>query len=298
MDKVRRIHHLTAIAGPAQENYDFYSKVLGLRLVKQTVNFDDTATYHFYFSNQNVDLGTILTFFPWSTRNRGVKGSGQVGRMALSIPKNSLEYWTNRLEDHGVQVESSSMFGKEGIIFEDSHTLRLAMVELDEERDNNEIVGFYGAELLSSAPEASAKQLVDELGLELLDIEDDDYYHLETVGDEAHHIVIPKVSMKRGRDGVGTVHHIAWSMQDKNELEEYQALFQEKGHNVTEVKDRNYFKSIYKREVGHVLYEYATDDPGFAVDEDFEQLGQKLMLPEQYEGMREEIEAQLPELKL
>lgn len=297
MEPIKRIHHITAIAGPPKENLHFYRDILGLKLVKQTVNFDDKNTYHFYFSNKDMDNGTILTFFPWDTRNRGVKGSGQVGRIAFSVPKGSLPYWQKRLKEHGIDFNETAQFKRPGIAFEDKHTLRLAIVETDIEKDSNDIIGFYGVELLSSQPDLTRMTLIDELGLRELEATSD-YYHLETVGEEAHHIIIPRVAPKRGRDGVGTVHHIAWSMPTYESQLKWQEYLSDQGHCVTEVKDRKYFKAIYMRERGHVLFEYATDAPGFAVDEPVEFLGQRLMLPEQYESQRAEIEASLPKLDL
>ncbi|MGO4941838.1 ring-cleaving dioxygenase [Ruoffia tabacinasalis] len=297
MEPVKHLHHITAIAGPPQENLHFYRDVLGLKLIKQTVNFDDVNTYHFYFSNKGMDDGTILTFFPWDTRNRGVKGSGQVGRIAFSVPNGSLEHWKKHLETHDVVFEESNMFGNRGIIFEDNHTLRLAIVETDAENKDSDILGFYGVELLSSRPEATRDTLRDQLGLEELEATLE-FFHLETIGEQRHHIIIPKEAPARGRDGVGTVHHVAWSMEDDLKQQEWRKYLQDEGFHVTEVKDRNYFKAMYMREKGHVLFEYATDGPGFAVDEPVDALGQKLMLPEQYESQREEIERTLPKVEL
>lgn len=298
MHKINRIHHLTAIGGPAQENYDFYHQVLGLRLVKQTVNFDDEETYHFYFANQAADEGTILTFFPWENDKQGRKGGGQVGRMAFSIPKGSLDYWRKRLENHQVEVQDNDEFGTAGIAFEDSHTVRLALIESDKTASENDILGFFGAELLSINPAESHKQLIEELGLSDLGDLHPDYHTLETLGEEKHRIIIPKEKIGYGRLGIGTVHHIAWSMPTPEDLNEYLTFFKNKKYNVTQVKDRKYFESIYVRDQGKVLYEFATDGPGFAVDEPEDKLGQKLMLPDQFESQRSEIEAKLPKLVL
>lgn len=297
MEAIQRIHHITAIAGPPQENLHFYRDVLGLKLVKQTVNFDDIGTYHFYFSNKNMDNGTILTFFPWDTRNRGVKGSGQVGRIAFSVPKGSLPYWQDRLSEFGISSEETDMFGSPGISFEDNHTMHLAIVEVDQEATDHDIIGFFGSALLSAHPDKTRKTLVKDLGLKEL-AESPEYYHFETVGVERHHIVVPRRAISRGRDGVGTVHHIAWSMPDDLNQKEWQDFLIDRGYRVTEIKDRNYFKAMYMREKGHVLFEYATDEPGFAIDEPVESVGQKLMLPEQYESQRQEIEAKLPKIEL
>lgn len=297
MEAIQHIHHITAIGGPPQENLHFYRDLLGLKLIKQTVNFDDPSNYHFYYSNKHMDNGTILTFFPWNTKNRGIKGSGQVGRIAFSIPQGALTYWKKRLAEFDVSYEERDLFGQNALFFEDTHTVRLAIVETEKVSEDPDITGFYGTELLSSHPEMTRKTLVKDLGLKELP-ESDEFLCFETVGDLKHTILIPKGELRRGRDGVGTVHHIAWSMPDELTQKEWQDFLFDNAYRVTEIKDRKYFKAMYLREYGHIVFEFATDGPGFAVDEDIDSIGQKLMLPEQYEANREELIRRLPDFEL
>ncbi|PCF84991.1 VOC family protein [Staphylococcus intermedius] len=295
MEPIKHIHHISAIVGHPKENKDFYEKVLNLRLVKKTVNFDDPGTYHLYFSNDNVDPGTIMTFFPWANAYNGRVGSGQVGRIAFRIPKNSKDYWIQRLNDNNVETTETEPFRRPTIEFEDIHGLDLALVESDEESDTNKILGFHGSVLLSLRPVETLKELVDDLGLTELE-HDADYFHFETAGDLKHHIIIPKTPLLEGRWGVGTVHHIAWSVDNDEQHLAWQKYLMSQGYHVTEVKDRNYFKAIYTKERGHIIFEFATIPPGFDRDEPKDQLGQKIMLPPQYENQREELLANLPDL--
>ncbi|WP_156299416.1 VOC family protein [Streptobacillus canis] len=295
MEKIQRIHHISAIVGAAQENLDFYRNILNLRLIKRTVNFDDPNVYHLYFSNQKMENGTIMTFFPWENAHFGRKGSGQVGRIAFKIPKGSLEYWKNRLNEKNISFEESDLFFNKGIFFQDVHTLDLALVEGDEEADNNDIIGFYGSFLLSFKPEETANTLENDLGLEEV-LRDDNYIHFKTLGEEKHHIIIPRKAAELGTWGVGTVHHIAWSVQNDEMHKMWQDYLISEGYGVTEVKDRNYFNAIYLKERGHIIFELATDTPGFGVDEPIETLGTQLKLPPQYEQYRDQIENNLKPL--
>ncbi len=295
MEAIKNIHHISAIVGHPKENKQFYQEVLNLRLIKKTVNFDDPGTYHLYFSNDNVDPGTVITFFPWANAREGRVGSGQVGRIAFRIPKNSKDYWIQRLKDHHVEVTETSLFQRPTIEFEDIHGLDLALVESDEESETNSILGFHGSVLLSLRPIETLKELVDDLGLVELE-HTEDAFHFETVGELKHHIIIPKTPMREGRWGVGTVHHIAWSVDDENVQKDWQNYLVGEGYHVTEVKDRNYFKAVYTKERGHIIFEFATVGPGFDRDEPKDQLGQKLMLPPQFEANREALVSKLPEL--
>ncbi|EGQ4082790.1 ring-cleaving dioxygenase [Staphylococcus pseudintermedius] len=295
MEPIKHIHHISAIVGHPKENKDFYEKVLNLRLVKKTVNFDDPGTYHLYFANDNVDPGTVMTFFPWANAYKGRVGSGQVGRIAFRIPKNSKDYWVQHLNDNNVETTETELFRRPTIEFEDIHGLDLALVESDEESDTNKILGFHGSVLLSLRPVETLKELVDDLGLTELE-HDADHFHFETAGDLKHHIIIPKKPLPEGRWGVGTVHHIAWSVDNDEQHLAWQKYLMSQGYHVTEVKDRNYFKAIYTKERGHIIFELATIPPGFDRDEPKDQLGQKIMLPPQYESQRQQLLANLPEL--
>lgn len=295
LEPIKRIHHISAIVGNSQENLTFYRDVLGLKLIKKTVNFDDPNVYHLYFTDQNEDSDAVMTFFPWENAHEGRKGSGQVGRIAFSIPKGTIDYWKDRLASANVEVEESNLFGAKTLEFNDPHTLELALVESWEESTNENILNFYGAVLNSANSEATAHLLTEHLGLTPL--ESDEYYlRFETVGEEHHHIIVPLEIMKRGRWGLGTVHHIAWSVPTDEEHRAWQDYLMDQGYGVTEIKDRNYFKAIYMKEDGYVIFEFATDVPGFEIDEAPSELGTNLMLPRQYEPHRDQIEAHLPTL--
>lgn len=296
MEAIKRIHHISAIVGDPKENVRFYEIVLRMRLVKQTVNFDEPETYHLYYGNDLAEPGTLITFFPWSTTSRGRVGSGQVGRIAFRIPKGSMGYWNERLTSCDINFEISQLFGRTTMELEDFHGLAIALVESEEETNDSRITGFHGTVLLSSQPKDTVKTLKDDLGLILLS-EDAKSFHLETVGVEKHHIIVPKEKLPRGRFGVGTVHHIAWSVPNDKKHREWQDYLFEEKYSVTEIKNRQYFKAIYFVEKGNVVFEIATDGPGFTINESLETLGQNLMLPPQYESMREALTKSLLPLR-
>lgn len=237
-----------------------------------------------------------MTFFNWPNENRGRVGSGQVGRIAFRIPKGSMGYWNERLTSFNINFVTSRLFLAPTMEFEDSHGLAIALVETEETSDKTAILGFHGTALLSSQPKQTVETLKSDLGLTFIK-EDEVGAHLVTVGEEKHHIIVPNEKLPRGRFGVGTVHHIAWSLPTDEIQREWQDYLYEEGYNVTEVKDRQYFKAIYFSEKGHVVFEMATDGPGFTVNESFEELGNSLMLPPQYEHMREELEKTLPPIR-
>lgn len=296
MKPIKRIHHLSATVGNPNENLNFYRNVLGLKLVKQTVNFEDNGTYHLYFSNQLVDGGGIITFFPRLDNLKGRTGAGQVRRIAFSVPKGSLKSWEIRLSKKNVTFERQTFFQKEALLFHDPHNIHLALIESEINHEDIEIIDFYGIEILSEKPIETLSVLTQEMGLFLKEITTD-YYHLEMCGYEKHQVLIHRQLTQRGRLGIGTVHHVAWSVSDKKELKEWKAKLA-KERNVTEIHDRKYFYSAYLRDPGRVIYEFATEGPGFTVDESFETLGSRLMLPENYEMHRKQIEEKLPKLDI
>lgn len=298
MKKTAGIHHISAIVGHPQENVDFYAGVLGLRLVKKTVNFDDPGTYHLYFGNEGGKPGTIITFFPWPNAYRGAIGGGQVGVTTYVIPEGAMDFWEKRLAKFEIEFEKVARFGETYLQFEDYHGLQLELVERAEGETNNwtfgdvtpdvAIKGFGGAILFSTNPEETVRAVQDVMGLEKV-AEEGDLVRFKATGDIGNIIDVKKTTLPRGRMGVGVVHHIAWRAQDFTDHVEWQQYVMEKGYHVTEVKDRNYFNAIYFREYGEILFEIATDPPGFAHDESFETMGEKLMLPPQYEHLREKL---------
>ncbi|MEH7252687.1 ring-cleaving dioxygenase [Neobacillus niacini] len=297
--KTMGIHHITAIVGHPQENVDFYAGVLGLRLVKQTVNFDDPGTYHLYFGDGGGKPGTIITFFPWAGARQGTIGDGQVGVTSYVVPRGAMGFWENRLEKFKVPFTKMERFGEQYLEFDDPHGLHLEIVEREEGEINNwnfsgvtpevAIKGFGGATLLSSQSQKTADLLENVMGLELVGKEGD-FARYRSSADIGNVIDLKLTSTGRGRMGVGTVHHIAWRAIDDQDQLDWQKYVAANGYGVTPVQDRNYFNAIYFREHGEILFEIATDPPGFAHDESQETMGEKLMLPAQYEPHRDQIE--------
>ncbi|MGG0655476.1 ring-cleaving dioxygenase [Rummeliibacillus pycnus] len=302
MKKTMGIHHITAIVGHPQENLDFYAGVLGLRLVKQTVNFDDPETYHLYFGNDSGKPGTIITFFPWADALQGIIGDGQVGVTTYVVPNGSMAFWEKRLAKFNVTFTKNERFGERYLSFDDPHGLHLEIVERREGENNQwaygditpdvAIKGFGGATLFSTQPNKTADLLGKVLGLEVIG-EEGEFIRFQSSADIGNIIDLKKIPGVKGVMGVGTVHHIAWRAKDDNDQLEWQTHVSEHGRHVTEVKDRNYFKAIYFKEPGEILFEIATDPPGFAHDESLDTMGEKLMLPVQYEPFRKQLEQSL-----
>jgi glyoxalase family protein len=296
--KTMGIHHITAIVGHPQENVDFYAGVLGLRLVKQTVNFDDPETYHLYFGNEGGKPGSIITFFPWAGAGKGKIGGGQVGVTSYVVPKGAMEFWEKRLEKFNVSFSKSERFGEKYLTFDDPHGLHLEIVEREEGEPNTwnfggvtsevAIKGFGGATLLSTQPKETAELLENVMGLEVVG-EEGDFIRFRSTAEIGNVIDLNVFPVPLGRMGVGTVHHIAWRASDDRDQLDWKEYVEGHGYGVTPVQDRNYFNAIYFREHGRILFEIATDPPGFAHDESVATMGEKLMLPEQYEPHREQL---------
>ncbi|PAF36720.1 ring-cleaving dioxygenase [Terribacillus saccharophilus] len=292
------IHHITAIVGHPQENTDFYAGVLGLRLVKKTVNFDDPGTYHLYFGDEKGKPGTIITFFPWPNAYQGKIGDGQVGVTSYVVPKGALAFWENRLEKFEIAFAKTERFGEQYLQFDDVHGLHLEIVEREAGETNTwtfgdvtpevAIKGFGGATLYSKTPGATA-ELLKQMGLKRVG-EEGDYVRYQAAGDIGNIIDIKLTTSGKSQMGVGTVHHIAWRASDDQDQLDWSEYVDGLGYGVTRVQDRNYFNAIYFREHGEILFEIATDPPGFAIDETQETMGEKLMLPAQYEQQRSKIE--------
>ncbi|RWS45075.1 ring-cleaving dioxygenase [Bacillus mycoides] len=296
------IHHITAIVGHPQENVDFYAGVLGLRLVKKTVNFDDSGTYHLYFGDEGGKPGTIMTFFPWAGASQGKIGDGQVGVTSYVVPKGAMKFWKKRLESFNIPFTVKERFSEEYLEFDDPHGLHLEIVEREEGEVNTwtfggvtpevAIKGFGGATLLSTHPDKTAALLENILGLELIGKEGD-FARFRSSAELGNVIDLKLTQIGHGTMGVGTVHHIAWRAKDNQDQLEWQKYVEENGYGVTPVRDRNYFNAIYFREHGGILFEIATDPPGFARDESEATMGEKLMLPGQFEQFRGQIEQRL-----
>ncbi len=305
------IHHITAIASSPSVNVRFYENVLGLNLVKQTVNFDDPYTYHLYYGDKTGTPGTILTFFPWEGINKGYAGTGMVSAIGFSIPEGSVDYWLERLKRHDIDAVQENRFSDTVLSFADPDGLRLELVTSAQETVSSSasqttaereyrIRGFHSATSQVSSFEQSAVFLQETLGMELTGTEtnryrftmNDDTAVPKQLGIFYDLVVSPEIGP--GRQGSGTVHHIAFRAPMEEDQAYWQQALYERGLGVTPIRDRQYFRSIYFHEPGGVLFEIATDTPGFAVDESPDKLGHSLMLPPQYERLRQNIEERLP----
>ncbi|AXC14261.1 Glyoxalase family protein [Acidisarcina polymorpha] len=303
------LHHVTAIASDPQRNLDFYTEVLGLRFVKRTVNFDDPGTYHFYFGDDAGTPGTILTFFPWPQSARGVSGAGEVAQTAFRVPSNSLGYWRRRLLERGLPVkESGRRFEEEVLSFADPEGMKLEIVAYGEATAANPsrfasvpqehaIRGFSGVTLLEHDGENTGN-LLNVLGFHKIAEEGNRLRFAadgDAPGNQIDLILDPNAAY--GRTGAGSVHHIAFRAPDNAAQLEWREEIG-KYLDVTPVMDRTYFQSIYFREPGGVLFELATDPPGFALDEPLESLGEELRIPEWLEPRRAWVEQRLAKLEL
>ncbi len=329
------IHHITAIADDPQKNIDFYTGFLGLRLVKLTVNFDDPETYHFYYGDDIGRPGTILTFFPWQYMPRGFRGTGQVVTTSFLVPENAPEYWVNRLKSHGIEFTGpTKRFDnyEQVITFYDPDGLKLELVahSIAEERKHHvwkkgpipeeyATRGFYSATLSLEGYERTAALLTENMGFskiknegnrfrfEIKDKEekiitlDDNYSNkqkrgLDVLGSASIVDLVCLPLTQRGSMGVGTVHHIAWRTPTDDSQLDMRKKIVNTGLDATPVIDRTYFHSVYFREPGGVLFEIATDPPGFMVDQKEDELGQKLLLPQWLEPYRKHLEKVLPKV--
>ncbi|PYZ96783.1 ring-cleaving dioxygenase [Alteribacter lacisalsi] len=296
---IQGIHHITAIVGHPQENIDFYADVLGLRLVKKTVNFDDPGTYHLYFGTREGAPGTIMTTFPWNDAAPGKTGTGMVGVTPFAVPEGALTFWKKRLESKNVQVHETERFGEKSLAFADPHGLKLEITErsggeasdwaYDTITSSEAVKGFAGAVLYTADPDATGEVLTSVMGLEKIG-EDGSFVRFKAEAPLGNVIDLDTSITEAGGYGVGTVHHIAWRAADDDDQLEWHRHVEKAGFRPTEVMDRQYFKAIYFREKGGVLFEIATDPPGFLWDEDESELGTHLKLPPWLEPAREKIE--------
>jgi glyoxalase family protein len=310
-NKILGIHHITAIAGDAQRNYDFYTKVLGLRMVKKTVNFDDPQTYHFYFGNEAGTPGTILTFFPWTRVKQGKNGSGMATEIGYSVPTGSLPFWKARFEKMGVKhSDIYERFGEKQFSFQDPDGLNLSLIEprqqdtrkgweTSEISTGEAIKGFHTITLTLNSIMETANILTEVFGYKQV-AQDGNIYRYQTDAIETAAIVdiLEDPGAPRGINAGGTNHHVAFRVTDEEILMAFRQKIIDRGLHITEKINRNYFFSLYFREPGGVLFEIATDNPGFATDETVKELGSALQLPDKYEPMREKIESALPEIKM
>lgn len=307
------LHHVTAIASDPQRNLDFYTHVLGLRLVKLTVNYDAPDTYHFYLADAEGHPGTVLTFFPWANARTGIHGKGQAGSLAFSIPPASMDYWVDRLDQHEVTgTDPFQRFDEAGIAFHDPDGLQVELVagQTDDTAGvtawqgslvpaEMALCGTHSVTLWEDDITATAELLEGIFGYKNVG-HSGDRTRFEAPGEQPGRIIdlLCLPNTPTGRMGTGIVHHVAWRAKDDAEQLAWRSELVGRGFDVTRVIDRQYFHSIYFREPGGVLFEIATDPPGFTVDEDLDCLGTSLKLPPWLEPRRSDITRQLPELHL
>ena len=311
MAGIEGLHHVTAIAGEPQTNINFYTGVLGLRLVKLTVNFDDPTTYHLYYGDGQGHPGTIMTFFPWPGASRGRIGTGQLTVTSFAVPEKSLPYWQERLRNYGVEFDHArSDFGEELLFLRDPDGLQLELVSTPNANPDRAwergpvptecaVHGFHHVTLSEDGYERTAFMLTDMLGFKQIARQGNRFRY--AVADGAPSTMLDLVCAPEGRPGrvaVGTVHHVAWRTATNAEQVQWRDTLSKLGYNVTPVIDRQYFHSIYFREPGGVLFEIATDPPGFATDETVERLGTSLKLPPWLGEDRPELERLLPRVEL
>ncbi|HXG86697.1 MAG TPA: ring-cleaving dioxygenase [Vicinamibacterales bacterium] len=307
---VNGLHHITAISGPAQENLDFYAGVLGMRLVKKSVNQDDPGTYHLFYADAEGRPGTDLTFFPWAQMAPPREGHGRAMEVSLEVPSGSLGYWSARLENYGASPTAiESRFGDRVLPLVDPHGLRLALVEAARHARQeftpwddspvaaeHQVRGLYGAQAWERDAAATAQFLTGALGFTR--IGDENGWTRYGFASAAGVLDIREMrDQRRGEWGVGSVHHLAWRVDDDQHQLRVRDDVESAGAGPTPVIDRFWFKSVYFKEPGGVLFEIATDGPGFAVDEDPAHLGESLVLPPFLERQRAAIERVLPVLK-
>lgn len=298
MLKVKGIHHISAIVKHPQENIDFYAGVLGLAFIKKAVNFDDAHTYHFYLGNHRADVGTAITFFPWNHAAReGIVGDGQLGVTTYAIPRGSFKFWEDRLKQFNIPYFINKRFGEKYLSFKDMHQIENELVESDLGTINEwsfngvssevAIKGFYSGTIYSNQPEKTKDFLINVLGLS---IKEDSalYTRFEMDAEIGKYIDLANTSQGLGKMGSGTVHHIAFSI-DESEADAWMTWLIEKGFNPSGIKNRDFFKSIYFREPGGTIIELASITPGFN-DGKIDHFAQELYLPEHFEHKRAELE--------
>lgn len=308
-NRILGIHHITAIAGDAKRNYDFYTRVLGQRFIKKTVNFDDPGTYHFYFGDESGTPGTILTFFPWERVKAGKQGTGMATNIGYAVPVKSLDFWRERFQRHNVVITGSGkLFGEEYLSFEDPDGLPLSLIvpssrdarkpwETNEVKADVATRGFHNITLSLRSVAGTAQILTDVFDYALVSQEGSRYRYRTRAVENASIIDLLEVpDQPYGVNAGGTIHHVAFSVRNEQVLMHYREKVIQQGLHITPKIDRNYFFSLYFREPGGVLFELATENPGFTVDEPLDELGTHLMLPAQYEESRANIEAVLPEI--
>lgn len=307
---INGIHHITVMASDPQANYDFYAQTLGMRFIKKTVNFDAPDVYHLYYADEVGTPGTVLTFFPFPDARRGKRGTGEITAISFNVPSTSLHYWMNRFAELTIPFDGpQSKFGYEFISLLDPDGMKIEIVA-DSNVDSilgwynsevppeHSIRKFFGSTFYLKDSKATEELLAAVMGAKLISSEGKiKRYSLGESQSLSFVDIIEDSNAPRAIGGAGTVHHIAWRTASDEEQENWRQKVIKHGLFPTEMVDRNYFHSIYFREPGGILFEIATDQPGFMIDESFENLGTELKLPEWHEPKRKIIEQILIPLK-
>ena len=306
LSQINGLHHVTSLASSASKNSDFFTNALGLRRVKKTVNFDTPDVYHLYYGDEVGSAGSVITYFPFQNAARGRRGTGEVGTTSFAVPKGTLKAWADRLTTFDTQgLTTDSLFGQNRLLFEGPDGDAFALVETEDERTpwtgngvsgDMAIRGFHSADMRVQDGGAS-RELLKFMGYEEVDRADNITRFAISGGNQANTLDIETLpSAKRAGQGAGSVHHLAFAVENRaRQLEVREALL-DTGYRVTPVLDRGYFWAIYFRTPGGVLFEIATNEPGFDVDEDTAHLGEALKLPGQHAHLRDKLERQLEPL--
>lgn len=309
MNPSKGLHHITAVSGDPQTNVDFYQQVLGQRLIKTTVNFDDPGTYHLYYGDEIGSLGTALTFFPWQNMPRGRVGNGETGALAYAIRPEALGFWERHLAQKGIEYTRKERFSAPMLALLDPDGMAIELIASEHHAQiqhwqagpisaENALRGFHSVTLWLVEVEGTADILSEQLGYRFINQEGQRYrFQAQNTNADLYVDILHRPGAPRAQFGVGSIHHIAFRTRDDAEQLAYRQNLLQAGQRVTPVQDRQYFHSIYFRAPGGVLFEIATDEPGFLIDESVEELGSSLRLPPWYEAQRAAIEAILPPLE-
>ncbi|HLF87785.1 MAG TPA: ring-cleaving dioxygenase [Anaerolineales bacterium] len=311
MKPIQGLHHITAVASDPQNNVDFFHLILGQRLIKRTVNFDDPGTYHFYYGDEIGTPGTIMTYFPWQHVRQGKPGNGETGAVGYTIRPESIGFWQSWLKKNGISVgEIETRFGADVLTFEDPGGMAMELIASDEPAtlhhweagpipEFHALKGFHGVTLWLDEVEPTANLLTGPMGYQFVGQEGNRYRYKGASNDIGLYVdILHRPGQPYGQFGAGSVHHIAFRTVDDEEQLEYQQTLRQAGYGVTPVRDRQYFHSIYFRSPGGVLFEVATDAPGFLYDEPVSELGTNLKLPPWLDEHRLGITQALPSFEL
>lgn len=309
MEHQKGLHHISVLAGNPAENYNFYVNKLGMRLVKKSVNQDDPSTYHLFYGNEAATPGSSITFFPWPRAHKGIPGTGESVNVAFKVPEGTEDYWKKRFHDQNIEhSDMLEVFGNKAIRFNDPDGLELDLIFSGKPKEKVSsfesavptefsIQGFWSTRLKVNNASSTADILKEVFGFKEEEA-DGNLTRLSTEAKIGSNVIIEEDSGPQGKGGRGIVHHVAFRAQDEEELSKLREKVIEKGLHPSQIIDRHWFKSVYFKEPNGVLFEIATDGPGYDVDEDFEELGEKLILTPWLEPRRKLIESTLPKLEI